>query len=272
MPNKSDTAFWDNNRGLIRSRKGGWIVGDAVYFHNYSLTEDLFGKASFMQVMVLNATGRLPDKRLGAWFEASFLCAIWPDSRIWCNQIGAFGGTVRTSPVAATVAGTLAADSMAYGPPTQEESLGFILRALQQKREGIPLHEIVDGEFKRKRGRGYITGYSRPVASGDIRIPALERVRKRLAFKMGPHLKLAFQIGKFLSKNRGDQINTAGYLAGFLADHGFTPEEMGRIYAILVSSGVLACYADARDRPADAFLPLRCSDIHYAGKPHRPLP
>ena len=221
MHNPSDTSFWDNNRNVIRSRKGGWIVGKAVYCHSYSMIDDLLGKVSLMQVMVLNATGRLPNKRLGAWLEASFLCASWPDSRIWCNQIGAFGGTVRISPVAATMAGTLAADSMAYGSPTMVKSMQFIQQALQQKGNGIPISEIVAEAFKSKHGRGYIVGYSRPVASGDLRIPAMERTRKRLDFPIKAHLKLAFQIGKYLDENHGEQINAAGYLAAFLADQGF---------------------------------------------------
>ncbi|WP_130471017.1 hypothetical protein [Candidatus Magnetaquicoccus inordinatus] len=272
MPKPTDTSFWDHNRNLIRSRKGGWIVGQGVYCHGYSMMEDLLGKVSLMRVMVLNATGRLPGKRLGAWLEASFLCASWPDARIWCNQIGAFAGTLRTSPVAATMAGTLAADSMAYGPPTMVRSMQFIQQALQQKADGIPVSEIVAEAFKSKLGRGYIVGYSRPVASGDLRIPAMERTRKRLGFPMQAHLKLAFQIGKYLHEQHSEQINAAGYLSAFLADQGFSPVEVGRIYATLVSSGVLACYADARDRPAEAFLPLRCTDIHYLGKAQRQYP
>lgn len=272
MQNPSDTSFWDNNRNVIRSRKGGWIVGQAVYCHGYSMMDDLLGKVSLMRVMVLNATGRLPGKRLGAWLEASFLCASWPDSRVWCNQIGAFGGTMGISPVAATMAGTLAADSMAYGSPTVVRSMQFIQQALQQNENGIPVSEIVAEAFKNKHGRGYIVGYSRPVASGDLRIPAMERTRKQLGFPRKAHLKLAFQIGNHLNENHSEQMNAAGYMAAFLADHGFSPMEVGRLYATIVSSGVLACYADARDRPAGAFLPLRCTDIHYLGKQPRPYP
>ncbi|MBF0184664.1 MAG: hypothetical protein HQM06_09785 [Magnetococcales bacterium] len=272
MPNHNNTSFWDHHRAIIRSRKGGWVVNQGVYNHNYSMMDDLLGRVSFVRVMVLNATGRLPGKRLGAWFDASLLCTSWPDARIWCNQIGALAGTLRTSPTAATMAGTLAADSRAYGALTVVESMQFLLRARQQLSDGMPISDIIAAEYRRKVGRGYITGYSRPIASGDIRIPALERLRKRLGFAKKAHLQLAFRIGKELAKQNGEQINTAAYLAAFLADQAFTPEEVKRIYATMVSSGVLACYADTRDRPAEAFLPLRCSDVEYKVKAARPVP
>ena len=72
--------------------------------------------------MILIIIGRLVDKRLADWVEAGFLCVSWPDSRIWCNQIGALAGSLKTSPVSATMAGVLAADSRMYGskPVLQE--------------------------------------------------------------------------------------------------------------------------------------------------------
>ncbi|MBF0097743.1 MAG: hypothetical protein HQM04_14320 [Magnetococcales bacterium] len=272
MHNSDDLLFWEQQRGLIRSRKGGWIVGKGVYCHHYSLMDELIGRVSYVRVMVLNATGRLPGKRLGNWFEASLLCTSWPDARIWCNQIGAFGGTVRVSPAAATMAGTLAADSMAYGVQTIVQSQQFIQQALAARRGGQTIQEIVEAEFKRKLGKGYVTGYSRPIASGDLRLPAMERIRKRLGFAMQAHLRLAFKIGRYLDAHHGEQINTAGYLAAFLADRGYSTQEVYRIYASMVSSGVLACFADTDDRPAEAFLPLRCVDVQYTGKPRRVVP
>lgn len=225
-----------------------------------------------MQVLILNATGRMPSKRMADWFDASFLCASWPDSRIWCNQIGALGGTMRTPTAAATLAGTLAADSRAYGVPPILECMEFITRAVNKKKNDIAIEDIISDEFSRHVGHNYVAGYSRPIANGDIRIPTLKRIRRKLGFSKKKHVKMAFEVEKYLRNNYGEQINTAGYLAAFLVDQGYSVTEVERIYVTIVSSVVMACYADVRDRAPDAFLPLHCGDIKFRGKKRRLLP
>lgn len=39
--------FWDERRGKIQSKKGGWVVGKGVFNHGYSMMDDLVGKASY---------------------------------------------------------------------------------------------------------------------------------------------------------------------------------------------------------------------------------
>ncbi|MBF0195518.1 MAG: hypothetical protein HQL71_13230 [Magnetococcales bacterium] len=272
MQKKIDTTYLDQLRGVIHSSKGGWIVGEGVHNHGYSMMEDFVGHVSYMQVTVLNATGRLPDKNFTAMLEAIFIGASWPDSRIWCNQIGAFGGTMRTSPSAATLAGALAADSRAYGTYPLVEGVSFIQMALREKQRNLSIGDIIAKEHKLHPSQGYIMGYSRPVAKGDARIPALERTRKKLGLPKGDHLKLAFKIAKYIHKNTGEYINASGYVSALLSDNGFSALEAGRIITTIVSSGVMACYVDTQSRPAQSFLPLRCSDIKYTGKPPRVLP
>ena len=67
-------------------------------------------------------------------------------------------------------------------------------------------------------------------------------------------------------------MNINGYMSAFLSDLGYTAEEVYRIFAVLVTSGVTACYVDTRDKTPDAFLPLRCADIEYTGELARPVP
>ena len=45
-PAGAEAAFWDARRGRIFSRAGGWVVGEAVYNHGYSMLDDLVGHAS----------------------------------------------------------------------------------------------------------------------------------------------------------------------------------------------------------------------------------
>lgn len=272
-PKMADTSFWDKHRGIIHTHKGGWIIGEAIYNHGYSMMDDLVGKASFFQVLVLNITGHLPERRLADWLEALFICLSWPDARIWCNQIGSLAGTMRTSPVAGVSAGILAADSRMYGPGSMLGASQFITEALRKSNHCIDEETIIEEHPRRdSNSKPVIVGYARPLASGDERIVAMERVTKKLNFKIEKHLDLAYKIEKILLRKYDESMNLAGYCAAFLSDQKFSPITIYRILSTWVHSGIHACYAEAADQPAEAFIPRRCEDIDYQGKPPRPLP
>lgn len=264
--------FWDERRGKIQSKKGGWVIGKGIFNHGYSMMDDLVGKVSYMQLVVLNATGRLPERAVAEWFDAIHICLSWPDPRIWCNQIGALGGTTRTSVVAATTAGTLAADAKRYGIKTILGGMQFIQSAMLDYNNGNSIDEIVENECNKHNGKPNIMGYARPLAKGDERVVAMGRVQRELSLPAGAHLQLAEQIEQILLKNFDESMNINGYMSAFLSDQGYTDEETYRILSVWVASGVTACYVDTRDKAPDAFLPLRCADIEYTGKLARPVP
>lgn len=264
--------FWDERRGKIQSKKGGWVIGKGIFNHGYSMMDDLVGKISYMQLVVLNATGRLPERAVADWLDAIHICLSWPDPRIWCNQIGALGGTTRTSVVAATTAGTLAADAKRYGIKTILGGMQFIQRAMLDYNKGNGIDEIVENECNKHNGKPNIMGYARPLAKGDERVVAMGRVQRELGLPVGAHLQLSEQIEQTLLKKFDESMNINGYMSAFLSDQGYTDEEAYRILSVWVASGVTACYVDTRDKTPDAFLPLRCADIEYTGKLARPVP
>ncbi len=264
--------LWDERRGKIQSRKGGWVVGKGIFNHGYSMMDDLVGKVSYMQVLVLNVTGRLPERPLADWLEAVHICMSWPDPRIWCNQIGALGGATRTSVVAAITAGVLAADAKSYGSKPLLQGVRFIQTALSDFHRGVSAEEIVSNACAKHRGKPNITGYARPLAKGDERVVAMERVQKQLGLPVGEHLQLALQIERILFRDFNESMNINGYVSAFLSDLGYAEEEIYRIFAVVVNSGVTACYVDTRNKTPDSFLPLRCADIEYAGVAARPVP
>ncbi|MFH1217755.1 MAG: hypothetical protein V1706_14770 [Pseudomonadota bacterium] len=265
-------AFWHKRHGVIYSRKGGWVVGEAVYNHGYSMMDDFVGKASFFQVLILNVTGRMVERRLADWLENIFISMSWPDARIWCNQIGSLGGTMQTSPVAAICSGVLAADSPMYGSAPLRAASQFIVDALGKKNKGMAVAEIVKSYQRRPGIPPNIVGYARPVAKGDERIPAMQRVGKQLGYTPGEHLTLAFEIEEFLLENFNESMNIGGYVAGFLSDQKFSPHEIYRMCSMVVNSGVHACYVEAMDNPPESFFPLRCDDIDYQGSEPREVP
>ena len=266
------TEAWDHNRGMIRTGQGGWFAGQGVYNHGHDMMRELVGNVSYMQVIILNATGRLPDRKFADWLEAAHICLSWPDPRIWCNHVAALAGTSNTSVVAATTAGVLASDSKSYGPRTIIDGIKFIQQARKMQLDGHSVAEIVEIECKKHGGKPIIMGYARPLAKGDERIEAMERTASQLGFDIGEHLALAYEIEKYLIKEYQEGMNINGYFSAFCADHGYTPIEAYRIFVCVTFSGITACYNDAKDKPAGTFLPMRCDDVDYQGKQPRAVP
>lgn len=270
---KNNTHYWDHRRGRIFTSKGGIVFGEAVYCHGYDMMEELVGQSSYFQVLILNATGKLPERRLADWLEALFICLSYPDARIWCNQIGSLGGTLRTSPVAAVCGGSLASDAKMYGPGTIASGVDFITRALHQKKSGISIKDIIAAHPKRRDdGTPVIVGYARPIINGDERISPMERVTNQLGFVRGEHLSVAYEVDHLLHVDYGEKINLIGYACAFLCDQGFSATILYRLLSCWVHSGVLACYAEAADQPPESFFPLQCGDIDYQGQPPRSVP
>jgi len=272
---QSDTAvisYLDQRRGKIVSNTGGWFPGKGVFTHGYSMLDELVGDKSYFQILVLNATGKLIEKPLADWIEALYGCLSWPDPRIWCNQIGALAGAVRTSVMSATAIGALAADSRIYGVFPLLESVSFIKAAYLKSEQGLTAEQIVLETFAACKGKPYIMGYRRPIAKGDERLEVMEKIGQKLGFAVGKHMQLAYEIEKFLLKEYDEGMNINGYMSAFLADQGFSAEEAYNMFAMLVASGVTACYLDTYRRPPNTFLPLRCDDIDYQGAVYRAVP
>jgi citrate synthase len=253
---------WEKYHGRIVSNRGGWKIGSGVQNCGYDMMNDLVGTASYMQVVVLNATGRLPSKALADWIEAVHICLSWPDPRIWCNRIGALAGSSRTSGVAASCLGVLAAESTSYGIKPLINGVEFIEHAYTQ---GTPVDDFITAETKKHGGKPNLMGYARPIAKGDERIPAMEKVTKKLGFSVGEHLSLAYKIERILHDRYDESMNINGYVSAFLADQNFSAIEVYRIFSAVVLSGVTACYADTADRLEGSFAPLKTSDVIYKG-------
>jgi citrate synthase len=100
----------------------------------------------------------------------------------------------------------------------------------------------------------------------------METVAKSLGFETGETLQLAYQIEQYLLENHGESMNLATYTVAFLMDQGFILPQIQASGALIVTSGVVACFMEALHNPAETFLPLRCDDIEYTGPEARPLP
>jgi citrate synthase len=267
------TGDWDRWRGVVRSSRGGWKPGHGVALAGFSLFDDIVGKKSYFQLLILSVTGRMPERRLADWLEAIFSCLSWPDPRLWCNQVGALSGTLRGSPIASIAAGVLASDSKVYGPGVLPDTADSVRAIAEQRRQGVPIEAIVRSYLKGGQQRPVIPGYWRPLMKGvDERVVYMSRVAGDLGFEAGPHLQACLELSDYLYETYEEGINLAGYIMAFLLDSGMMPREIHRLLSMAVMAGVHACYSEAMDRPANSFLPLRCDDIDYQGVPERPVP
>ncbi|MGI9287876.1 MAG: hypothetical protein ACR2P1_20995 [Pseudomonadales bacterium] len=268
----NNTAYWDQRRSNVYSAVGGWILGKGVFSHGINLLDDVIGKYSYMQIHVLNVTGKLPERKIADWMEASFIFLSWPDSRIWCNQIGALGGEANCSAAAAVAAGIQAACSELYGGSTIVKGCEFLRSAFTKRQQGASVKEIVEFEVSRRRGRPDIAGFARPLVKGDERVDILLAYARALDFPVGPHEQFALEIEEYLGTEYDERMNMNGCIAAFCTDQGYSGEQLNNIAATIVSSGIGACYVDNIHRQQGSFLPLRCDDIEYTGKPIREVP
>jgi len=270
--NNDTYKLWDDQRGKIRTGIGGWKIGEDVITHGYSLFDELVGKVSWFEILMLSVTGKMPEQRLAKWAEAVYSCMSFPDPRIWCNQIGSLAGTMKSSPISGITAGVHASDSRMYGSGTLPASYDFLSHAMQQHQDGIDVTKIVEGQCRRPGSQPVIPGYGRPIATGDERVLVMNDVTEKLGFEWGDCMCLAREIDQHMLKEYGESMNFATFIVAFLRDQQWSRKQICRLTWGLVTAGVAACYSEAYDKPAETFLPLRCNDIEYRGTAARTVP
>lgn len=267
----TDTTFWDARHRHIRTHIGKWQGGRDVRVRGRWLLGELLQELSVTQLAVFNITGRMISKPLAAWLEKTVFFTSYPDQRIWCNQIGALAGSGQTSPVAATAAGILAADSRAYGSKVQYVTIRLLDELREAHAAGASFAELV-ARFPLRSGVPNIPGFARPVKVADERLEPMRRFSAELGFVPGPNMNFVEGLAEHLRVHHQADMNAAAYACAFLMDQGFSATEVYRIRTTDVLSGVLACYVDLHDQPAQAFLPQTCTDVQYDGVAPRALP
>jgi len=263
--------YWQHRNQTIFNKVGHWKGGEDVTIEGYSLMNDLMGKTSYMQLHILNATGKLIERKIADWIEVCFMGISYPDNRIWCNQISAYAADTHTSVVSATVASILSADSRAYGGSQTRKACMHILQSAYKKYEtGISINKIIN-ESKFINGKPIIVGFARPVDRDDERLRPLEKIQETLNIPQGNYLLFAMKLSSYLKKTYNLSINSGGYSSAFLLDQGFTPDEGYQISAFSVMSGAVACFRNQKEQPSNSFLPTKCEDIDYQGVPIREI-
>lgn len=262
----SETKYWDQRNHRIYSKVGHWQGGVDVNIHHYSLMNNLMKNASYMQVHILNATGKYVEQNVANWIEINFMGLSYPDSRIWCNQISAYASDTNATGVAAVSAAILSTDSRAYGgSQTTFSCMKFLVSSYNRYKNGETFSSIIQNE-RTKNGKPIIVGFARPIDKDDERLSPYELMQEKLGIEVGDYLMFAKELSEYLDEHYSLTINSGGYASAFLLDQAFTPTDGYNIKAYAVASGAIACHRNLASSPPNSFLPLKCLDVEYTGK------
>jgi hypothetical protein len=106
--------------------------------------------------------------------------------------------------------------------------------------------------------------------SADERNAPLMELAHTLGMANGPHVRLAYEVEKYLLDGRWRlRLNYAGLISAFAADMGFSPREHYLCLFPVFMAGMLPCYIEAAEKPEGALFPLSCADITYEGPQKR---
>ncbi len=267
----NDLKLWQSSRLKISSETGFWKGGNDTWFSTLSMKDQVIGKLSYIQILVLNATGKLPSKDFASWLEINLIGLSYPDSRIWCNQIAAYSACASNTPSSAVAAAILGADSRAYGgSQTSESGMNQLNEAFIRRQNGDSWDTICQS-VPNRNGKPMFIGFARPVDKDDERIQPYETSRKSLNLVKGQYLTFAFELSQHLTEHYSLAVNSGGYANAMFLDHGFTGTEAARVKSYAISAGAIASYRDNIKRTT-SFLPQHCDDIHYTGHAPRELP
>ena len=250
-----------------QSSMGGSIPGERAVFRGKDAFSEL-KDFSWIELQYFCITGKMPSKSASKFLNGLFcMCFNYPDPRIWCNRVSALAATTSSTAQLAVCAGSSTTEAEIYGGPTGIRAMEFLFRLKNEIDNGLSIDKYIEDELKKNKA---IFGYGRPVLPTDERVkPALELLTD-LALNERAYLQLALRVDKFLSNSRYKlQLNIAGVFAAFCADEELKCDDIYYLTTVCFSTGMLACYLDAKSKPEGALFPLRCERISYNGVQYR---
>ena len=259
MPVHSKLEKFEDN---WQTRIGGWSLEGKVVLRGKDIFTEL-NRRPWMEYLLYAVTGRESPKiaRLleGMWV----ICTSFPDPRIWNNRVSALAGTARSTGALAAGATVAVTEATVYGLKPIKGATDFLYRAERLQREGQDIEQIVQAELKQFRS---VYGYGRPIADRDERIVPMMEFARSIDCGNGKFVKLAFEIGDYLSGTRlRYKINIAAVCAALLADEGLSPMDFYHMATLAFTAGAMPCFIDAQDQQEGGFFPLRTTRLNYRG-------
>ena len=255
------------NVGRLKSRMGACFIGSHVVFRGKRLHAEL-GDARWMDLYVFGITGRRFSEAELRLLEAIWSYTSYPDARIWNNRVAALAGSARSTGNLAISAALAVSEGAIFGRGIDIRASDFLIRTRAELAAGGELGPWVRRELSERRS---LAGYGRPISNRrDERLDPILSLARSLGLGNGPHVQLAHDIERFLLESRLRMSMNYGAMAGALmADLGLSPREYYLFMHPAFLAGMLPCYIDAAERPANTLLPLPCDGVAYQGAPKR---
>jgi len=261
---------FSEQRDRVTSKSGGWTIGGDATLHGFNLHQELASRATWMQTMVLSATGQFVSAKQAQLIETAVIMTGYPDPRLWCNRVASLAGSAKCTATASFAAGIASAEASLYGRQSDYKAACLLLNAKRiydaDGKEGLSL--FIQSQLQEKR---IVYGFGRPLLRGDERIAPLSAAAAKLGIDDGNYLSVAMEIEQLLRKYKMI-INYGGYMMARFLDMGFMPKQIYRMLSLAFYTGVVPCYIEAFENESGTFLPIACEDILYEGVEERELP
>lgn len=243
---------------------GGAFVGTRAVFRGEDIHKHLM-HMSWHELQFYGITGRKLSPEDARLWETLFVLTSYPDARIWNNRVAALAGTTRSTATMAISAANAVSEATIYGRQNEAQAIMFFTRTKVLLDSGVSMEECLRMQLARERK---FPGYGRPIAADDERIiPAMEVAKK--AGRVGPHVKLAFEIEEHLVASKGLKMNYGALISAFAADFGLTSIEFNLFIFPSFIAGMNPCYVEALTKAPGSIMPVRCADVQYNGVEQR---
>lgn len=261
-----NSTILDQHKGKLITQIGACYPGEKAIFRGQDLHTELTD-IEWFDLYIYGITGRRLDPNKLKLLQTLWTYTSYPDSRIWNNRVASLAATTKSTVSLGCTAGLSVSEAEIFGRGIDIKAITFLVNTLKKIKKNYTLDECVKDELKVHRG---IAGYGRPLSSKDERIDPILEKAKSLKLADGAHLKLAFDIDKFLNDGRWRlKINYAAVSAALAADIGLTPLEYYQYALPAFLAGMIPCHIEASEKPAGTLFPTPCKDIHYTGPEKR---
>ncbi|PAJ73807.1 hypothetical protein CJF42_13835 [Pseudoalteromonas sp. NBT06-2] len=240
---------------------GAAFLGERAVYRGKDLHHEL-GDKTWFELLIFGIKARKYSLKEVKILNYIWLSTSYPDPRIWPNQVMALAGSVRASICLANSAAMALTEATIYGQTAFTKGFDLFKRVNIRLKQGKLLDEILKQEIKENN---ILYGYGRPISATDERVPHFMKKVSDLGFKSGKYYKIAFDIGDYLKRNKGLEMNISALYNAICADLGFTLLEYQAFMIHCFNAGMLPCYLEARDNAEGDFFNLPVSAVKYLG-------
>lgn len=265
---KKGPALLQDNARRLKTSVGACFPGTHTIFRGHDLHAEL-NDLDWIDLYVFGITGRRLKAEQIKMLHGLWVCTSYPDARLWNNRVAALAGSARSSGNLAVTAAIGLSEARTYGGGAGIRAIDFLINTRKRVAQGEDLQVIVLAEARERR----VYGYGRPINSTDERIPVIMDLARRLGLDQGAHVRLAFEVERFLIPLHPRlKMNYAAVHAALIADMGLSAREYQLLRIPTFLAGMPPCFVEATSKPEGALFPIACGDIAYEGVGRRPWP